>query len=322
MRIPRLVACLGLLFLMLCSSMALGAKGRRLIAVLDFDYSTVPNQWGETPLNLGSGLADMLVTELVRDGTYTVVEREHLRELMEEQELGLTSSFDPETAAEIGKLLGVQAVVIGSVTHFGTEKSTTVPPAAAQEVYEGVRGIRTHVQKALVGIDVRMISVDRGAVLVAASGEGEDRKASVVGGPYRQGPEGSDRSFSDISQELVGGAAEKAIMQLVSQLVEHSNKVPEIAITGLVAAVEGDTVVVNLGTADGVAEGSLLAVERVTKEVYDPADETKLLRRLTKRVATLRVTDVDEHSALAIVQTTGEGEVIDVGQRVTILDEP
>ena len=57
------------------------APNRRRVAVLDFDYATV-HQWVYdlfgSDVDIGKGIADMLVTNLVRNGTYSVIERKQL----------------------------------------------------------------------------------------------------------------------------------------------------------------------------------------------------------------------------------------------------
>lgn len=299
------------------------SKGRRLIAVFDFDYSTVADQWGETPLNIGAGLADMLVTELVKEGTYTVVERKKLQQVIAEQKMNQSDQFDPKAATEIGKLLGVDAIVIGSVTQFGIEKSTTGTLDAAGQTYGGLEGIKTHVQTAVVGIDVRLIDTKTAVVLAAATGKGVDRRISVTSDSRRDQylEPGSHRSFSDISQQLVGGAASQAVSDLTFKLADQADKLQVRQIRGKVADVEDSIVVVNIGRADGLTSGDLLAVERVYKTVKDPVNPTKVLRKLGKRVATLQVKEMDEKSAIAVVVRIEEGEVINVGFEVFTVDE-
>lgn len=297
-------------------------EGRRLIAVLDFDYSTLVRDTWEEPYDLGAGLADMLVAELVEDGTYTVVERKRLVAVMEEQNLNRSAQFDSRTATEIGKMLGVDAIVIGAVTRFGVERSTAAPSRTAAELYGGVSGVRRHIQKAVVGIDVRMIDTKTAAILVTASGYGEDERGAVVSGAgavYHGIEVGDPRSFSSRTQHLVGAAAERAVLDLISKLSQEASRVAARDIRGLIAAVEGDTLVVNLGRADGLRAGSQLAVERIVKVVKDPNNPSKVLKRLGKRIAIAVVEDFDEMSAIARIQSTEPGEIITIGSEVTLM---
>ena len=63
--------------LILLTSLSFGAEEKRRVAVLDFDFSAV-QKWWEHNWDVGAGISDLIVKGLVRDGTYTVVERRAL----------------------------------------------------------------------------------------------------------------------------------------------------------------------------------------------------------------------------------------------------
>jgi curli biogenesis system outer membrane secretion channel CsgG len=90
---------------------------KKRIAVVDFEDRS---GWGH---NIGTGLADMLVTELVKSGDFMVVERQELSKILEEQGLGMSGVVTPQSAAQVGQVLGVELMVMGSVTEFGEKKS-------------------------------------------------------------------------------------------------------------------------------------------------------------------------------------------------------
>ncbi len=83
---------------------------RMSIAVLPFDSQGLSGEIG------GIDLVDKLITGLVNSGRFKVIERAQLEKILAEQKLGLTGIIDASTAAEIGKGIGVDAVVLGSVT--------------------------------------------------------------------------------------------------------------------------------------------------------------------------------------------------------------
>jgi TolB-like protein len=66
----------------------------------------------------GPLIAEELNLQLGKLGAFELIERSRISELMREQDLDTLTRFDATTAAKIGKLLGVQAVVMGSVTKF------------------------------------------------------------------------------------------------------------------------------------------------------------------------------------------------------------
>src|SRR4030081_83901 len=86
------------------------------IAVLEFK-NKADNQWW---WHGGAAAAqDVFVTELVKSGKVRVVEREQPAALMQEKGLTLSGDVDPKTAIKIGKLLGVNYLLTGSVTEYG-----------------------------------------------------------------------------------------------------------------------------------------------------------------------------------------------------------
>ena len=62
---------------------------------------------------LGKGIADVLITELAANNSIRVVERDKIQQLLDEQNLGASGRVDKETAAKIGKLLGVHHMIFG-----------------------------------------------------------------------------------------------------------------------------------------------------------------------------------------------------------------
>jgi len=82
------------------------------IAVMPFKIGNIKNWWG-WGWDPGEGISDMLVTELVNSGRFSVVERERLDEVLQEQNLAREGVVNAATAARIGRILGVQLFVFG-----------------------------------------------------------------------------------------------------------------------------------------------------------------------------------------------------------------
>jgi hypothetical protein len=70
-----------------------------------------------------------------------------------------------------------------------------------------------------------------------------------------------------------------------------------ISVEGLIAAVDGGQIVLNVGGRAGVKVGDQLEVVRVTKEIKDPSTGA-VIRRLTTSVGVIRATDVDDVSTV------------------------
>ena len=91
------------------------AAARRRVAVLDFDYGAVHNSvtgvWG-SDVDIGKGVGAMLLSELVRNGTYTVIERSQVERILNEQNLGQEGRVAASTAATLGGRLGLTPAAI------------------------------------------------------------------------------------------------------------------------------------------------------------------------------------------------------------------
>ena len=138
------------------------AQEKKRVALFDFEYGTV-QRWWEGNWDIGKGISDLIVTELVTDGTYRVIERKHLDTILAEQNFSNSDRANSSTAAQIGKVLGVNAMIVGSITQFGTEKKKTGIGGAFGRIGGfGAGNIGTQKGKAKVAIDARMIDIDTG----------------------------------------------------------------------------------------------------------------------------------------------------------------
>src|SRR5260221_12090801 len=83
---------------------------KRRVGVLDFQNKT---KYGEN--RIGTAASDILITELAKSGKFIVVERDKLNTIMSEQKLGMTGAINPTTAAKVGKILGLNAIVTAAI---------------------------------------------------------------------------------------------------------------------------------------------------------------------------------------------------------------
>jgi curli biogenesis system outer membrane secretion channel CsgG len=284
------------------------APRRPRIAILDFDYATVQSSTSAlfgTNVDVGKGIADLLVTDLVKDGSYSIIERKALDKIMSEQNFSNSNRADPTSAAKLGKLLGVDAILIGSITEFGNEtKKTNLGGGGGNWGGFGVGGIGHSKSNANVGIDARLINVDTGEILAVAEGKGTSSRSSTSllgGGGNWHGFGGGNADFgsSDFQNTIIGEATKQAVDKLVTDLITDSPKVSvrTITVEGLVAAVDGGQIILNVGGRAGVKVGDQLTVMRVTKEIKDPATGA-VIRRLSTNIGVVKATDVDDASAV------------------------
>ncbi len=309
----------GALSLLLGTSVMAADKKR--IAVLDFEFGTV-QQWWSGNWDIGRGISDLLVDELVRDGTFSIIERNRLNTVLAEQDFSTSQRADAATAAKVGRVLGVNAIIVGSITQFGTEeKSTGVGGALGRWSGFGGGKVGTSKGKAKVGINARLIDVNTGEILAVAAGTGESARSGLLLGGFGGGRGGFgaaeiDMSSSDFRETILGEAVSAAVTNLATEVHGAEPKIPRVLreIRGLVADVEGTLVILNVGRGDGVQVGDTFSVHQVIRSVKDPATG-EVLREITREVGRLRVDEVDERSA---VGTLLSGTGIEIGDPVVL----
>jgi TolB-like protein len=71
---------------------------------------------------LGQFVAEELITQIsLSPKRFDIVERRQLARVLREQELSDSSLFDAASIAKIGKVLGIEAIVTGSIADLGTD---------------------------------------------------------------------------------------------------------------------------------------------------------------------------------------------------------
>ncbi|UWZ86341.1 CsgG/HfaB family protein [Occallatibacter riparius] len=298
------------LALLLAVTTALSAQAQRKarIAVMDFDYATVQSyssaMFGSN-IDVGKGVTDLLIAGLVKNGTYSIIERSALDKIMAEQNFNNSQRADPSSAAKLGKLLGVDAIIVGSVTQFGNEtKKTNVGGGGGGWHGYGLGGVGHSKSNANVGLTARIVNVETGEILAIAEGAGTSARSSTSllggGGNWSGWGNGAvDFGSSNFQETIIGEATKQAVDTLTASVVSDAPKVAihKVTVDGLVAAVDGGQIVLNVGKKGGVNVGDQLEVIRVTKEIKDP-ETGAVIRRLTSTVGVIRATDVDDASAV------------------------
>jgi len=72
------------------------------------------------------GIEENLLTEIINTGKFEVVERSQLNKVLQELNLSNSDEFSESTAAQVGNLLGVDIILIGSVNKLGKNISINV----------------------------------------------------------------------------------------------------------------------------------------------------------------------------------------------------
>lgn len=230
----------------------IATKGpKKRVGVVDFTDKTTYGQG-----RLGSSASDILTTELFKTGAFIVIERGQLNKILEEQSLGQSGIINPDTVAKAGKVLGLNAIVTGSISQFGVKTEGKDYGFYKQKV-----------QKAECTVDVRVIDATTGQILFADSGAGVfEKKISEVLGYGQRG--GYDETMG---QSALRASITKFMDNLIQQL-------QSVEWSGRIAKVSGATAYINAGRDVGLKIGDVLRVYTLGEEIYDPQTHVLLGR--------------------------------------------
>lgn len=217
---------------------ATSASAKMRIAILEFSNNT-PN----ASESVARAITDMFTTELANSNSFSVYERAQLESIAAEQKLSASGLVDSKTAIQLGKIAGVQMVILGAITEFTETKSAGVIPIP----YLG--GIATGNNKAKVTLDVRVINTTTGEITLAMRESGlADHAAGGVmlyGVTFAEGQHGG----------ILSAATQDAVRRVSSKLrriVGGENS--------YVVGLSGNGATIDVGAMQGAKPGSLFAV--------------------------------------------------------------
>lgn len=221
----------------------------------------------------------MLITRLVQSGCVIVIERDAINKLLAEQNLTNSDRTDPRTAAKLGQILGVDAIVLGAVTKYDFDDKTS--RSGGRPGFMGFGGSSPKIKQDLnarVEIDARVVSPDTAQVLDASQGDGVAARSEKL--DYSE-VANLMAGKGQLPDSLMSDAMDKAVSQLAAQLEKSLPEVPihAVVINGLVAdANDSGRLILNVGGLNGVKRGDHVQIWRSGKEIRDPATGRVLTR--------------------------------------------
>jgi len=293
------------------------------IAVMPFKLGQIQRWWG-WDWDPGEGISDILVTELVNSGRFSVVERERLDEVLQEQNLTREGVVDAATAARIGKVLGVQLFVFGTVTQFSLDSKIIKLPVVG-ELAEW---------RARCTLNARLVNVETSEIMAAVTGQGAKSQSNVRLSEKWGDLSGFTFGSSRFEEHILGKATTKAVEDVAEGIEEKTVGLTPVVITpevtptvtpevepevieGLVAKVSDDEVVINVGSQKGVKVDDIFSVRRITETITDPETGEVILETKDK-IAEIKISQVHERAAIGKITLLGVGKEIEVGDLVDL----
>ncbi len=158
------------------------AGPRARIAIADFEVKAA-----KATSQIGSGLREMLVTALINSGRFSVVERQALGAIMQEQELSVSGAAQTGSGPQRGKIKTAELIITAAVTEFEPQASGgRAGLGGGGGVGSGVLGglLGAALNKAHMALDIRIVDVSTSEVLVATrvQGQASDIAGGIMGG--------------------------------------------------------------------------------------------------------------------------------------------
>ena len=215
-----------------------GESIKKVLAVLDFEGNDKLK--GKVDLKM----SDMLTTSLVNTARFEVVERNKIDKVFQEQNFGMSGMVDDATAAEVGKILGAEYVVFGSIT------------SATRKDIDKFGYILIRIE---VGIDVRAVNTSTGKILLseAAIGVSESKLVTSANGTIVSGAIDYNSAYADASRD--------AIEKIGKKIADLS------PLIGFVLSVDSEQILIDIGEEQGVKNGDKFVAFTVGDEILHPA---------------------------------------------------
>jgi curli biogenesis system outer membrane secretion channel CsgG len=154
---------------------------------------------------VGRSMTQMLTNELSAKGAFTVVERQKLRAVLEEQNLSASGLVSKESSIAIGQLTGAQYLVTGTVTAFEDETETRY-----RSGFLGRGKVETVSHGGYLAVDLRVIDTTTGEIAHARTVEGRTEGTTREGAVHG----GSIQSIDD-------GPGARAVRAAVLEIVDY-----------------------------------------------------------------------------------------------------
>lgn len=254
-----------------------------VVAVTSFENrSGFAGQW-----QLGNGMADVLVSELVASGRFTVVEREHFQRLVDEIHRQQTPLFRSEGKTPVGRMKNAQFLIRGVVNDFSQTGGGGFAMAFRNFFFLG-RG-----NNARVAITLTIVDIESGQIISSVNSAGIVRaREAYAEGNYKGVSFGGDIFF----KTPLGKATLVAIRSGVRHIVRD---MPRNNWRPMICGLREGYVLLNGGTDHGFRQGAVYVVRAPAEPVTDPATGDVLTFVPGRKIGTLRVMRVDEKISFA-----------------------
>jgi curli biogenesis system outer membrane secretion channel CsgG len=263
--------------------------------------STAPGYIWRSNSPLSQGATDLMVNALLKTNRFRVFERSKLDAILQEQDFQHFSGLvDQTTAVKLGKMIGVDAILTGSITNISFKKGGGI----------SIAGVKIRKSYVKVVMTIRIIDVTTGEILYSTVQEEMAYKSGISGVlpiPIPGGIRFSQEEAVDIlsAVELI---CDKVVLDFVAKMDRKTVELRSVPLEGYVVKVVSTSsgtitqVYINLGANSGIKVGDEVRIYREGEVILDPKTN-EILDRELDLIAQAKVMKVKDKLSIALVTT-------------------
>jgi curli biogenesis system outer membrane secretion channel CsgG len=227
------------------------------------------------PTEFGTGITEMLLTELVKSDHFVVLDR--------------LAGSSPGTGSLIP-----QITVKGAITELKLKRA-----GAGVGGKVGEQGSFSEAKvEATVGVDLRIVEVSTGRILDSFFAQG---KATSRRKTFTFSKEELSFGTASFEEGALGAAVRDAIKLAVEGIVARAEKVEwEAKVVELEDSDDGLQIYLNVGVKAGLSAGMILDVRHAGKIITDPETNVVIGRTKGKKVGKLKVLEVSDQVTICV----------------------
>lgn len=305
---------------------------KRVLAISEFDFGGVKSQiqaiFG-TEVDIGKGIMALLTKQLQQDGKYRIVERANLKVLLGEQDTGAGNRVKQGSNPKIGKMIGADAYLMGTIVVFGRDDKNNQKSTAGLIPGAGALGVKwgKKTDKAVLAIAYRLVDTETGEIIDTAQERGESSRESktfaIAGlGKGGGGGIGTDMTSSNFAETIIGEATIACIKNLSQKMSQQQAKVKmrRIEVEGRLADIAGKNLYITASGNDGVNRCDKFEVSRIVREVKDPVTK-ETIDLVVDPVGEMLITEVRDKMSVGVYNGSVPPQVNMAVRKVSLPEE-
>ena len=280
------------------------------IAVDQFKWTEIRDEWSDVPRDLREGLQAQLVDKLHKSGLFTVMEREAPAKLAADAEREINEA-KRQSRQERGQAAGQAREVYTPADYVIT------PTVAGYQKTSRKRGgfewgpfsNRSEEQTVTITLNIRIFDAMTSETIETSSVEGQQTTKKRGIRVNLPGPKGEQETESD---SPVSKAVDEALGKAVALITERISKQPWYALVATQDVTTG-RVIIAAGNTAGVKVGQEFVVNHAGEPVIDPGTGDVISRGDETKVGRIRIVRVERSASFAdVLDGTGfkAGDVV------------